>query len=62
MTIIKYEVHNYTLEKRGYEDFDTSDLFDTYDEALYEIKSRKTQDKIFGVIYEYYIHKVYINI
>ena len=37
----KYEVHNYTMEQQGFGNMYTSELFNTYEEALKEIEQRE---------------------
>ena len=58
----KYEVRDYTMEQKGFKNEYTSELFDTYIEALKEIKQREYADRVLGIYDEYYIEEVYTKI
>lgn len=59
-TIIKYEVHDYTMEQQGFGNAYTSEAFDTREEAQKEIEQREYADRVLGVSDEYYIKEVVI--
>lgn len=54
----KYEVRDYTMEKKGFGNAYTSDLFNTKEEAEKEIEQRQYADKVLGICDEYYIKEV----
>lgn len=56
----KYEVRDFTMEQKGFLNEYTSELFNTYEEALEEIKQREYCDKVLGIYDEYYIKEVII--
>lgn len=59
---VKYEVRDYTMEQQGFANDYTSDLFDTYEEALNEEEKLKAQDRALGIQDEYYIKQVFIEV
>lgn len=53
----KYQVRDYTMEKAGFKDEYSSELFEDYASALKEIENREKYDRILGICDEYYIEE-----